>query len=92
MLNESMTICIVELNILWNAVIGWNLQNYKDTYKDKITSLLLKLTDNTDLPTWLGNEDFHAAHRSNLLRKDHVWYGIFGWTEPDDLPYVWPVV
>ncbi len=42
-------------------------------------------------PDWLGDPDFHAAHRSNLLRKDPEWYGQFGWTEPDDLPYIWPV-
>lgn len=34
---------------------------------------------------------FHASHRSNLLRKDPIHYGQFGWTEPNDLPYVWPV-
>lgn len=45
----------------------------------------------TGLPAWVGDEEFHAAHRSNLLRKDPVWYGQFGWTEPPDLPYVWPV-
>lgn len=43
-------------------------------------------------PWWLGWESFHAAHRSNLLRKDASWYGRFGWREPDNLPYVWPVV
>jgi hypothetical protein len=42
-------------------------------------------------PPWLGDEKFHAAHRSNLLRKDPVYYAQFGWTEPADLPYVWPV-
>lgn len=41
-------------------------------------------------PKWLGNASFHAAHRSNLLRKDTVYYGQFGWSEPPDLPYVWP--
>jgi hypothetical protein len=41
-------------------------------------------------PPWLGNEDFHAAHRSNLIRKDPEWYGQFGWSEPNDLPYIWP--
>lgn len=39
---------------------------------------------------WL-TEEFCAAHRSNLLRKDPVYYGKFGWTEPNDLSYVWPV-
>lgn len=41
-------------------------------------------------PYWLGDPAFHASHRSNLLRKDPVWYGRFGWTEGPDLPYVWP--
>ena len=44
----------------------------------------------TGPPPWLGDAAFHASHRSNLLRKDPGWYGRFGWTEPDDLPYVWP--
>jgi hypothetical protein len=43
-----------------------------------------------DRPLWLGRADFHASHRSNLLRKDPTWYGQFGWDVPDDLPYVWP--
>lgn len=41
-------------------------------------------------PTWLGNEAFHASHRSNLLRKSPEHYSQFGWTEPHDLPYIWP--
>lgn len=40
-------------------------------------------------PGWL-NEEFCASHRSNLLRKDPVWYRQFGWTESLDLPYMWP--
>lgn len=66
----------------------------------------------TGAPTWLGDEKFHASHRSNLLRKVHLakelanqtkkerdinvanymerWYSQFNWTEPDDLPYIWP--
>jgi hypothetical protein len=42
-------------------------------------------------PKWFGNKKFHASHRSNLLRKDHNHYSRFGWQEPDDLPYYWPV-
>lgn len=44
----------------------------------------------TNLPPWFGDEAFHASHRSNLLRKDPVHYGRFKWTEPHDLPYLWP--
>lgn len=42
-------------------------------------------------PSWLGNEEFHASHRSNLLRKDPEHYSRFGWEEGPGLPYVWPV-
>jgi hypothetical protein len=44
------------------------------------------------MPPWLGDDVFHASHRSNLLRKDPNWYGQFGWTDRDDLPYVWPKI
>lgn len=43
------------------------------------------------MPPWLGDQSFHAAHRSNLLRKEPEFYGQFGWREGPDLPYVWPV-
>lgn len=42
-------------------------------------------------PWWLGREELHASHRSNLLRKDAKHYGRFGWLEPPDLEYYWPV-
>jgi len=42
------------------------------------------------MPPWFGDEDFHASHRSNLLRKLPSWYGQFGWSETPNLPYVWP--
>jgi hypothetical protein len=40
-------------------------------------------------PEWFGSNCFHAAHRSNLLRKDPVYYGKLGWRESSDLPYLW---
>ncbi|MFW6172973.1 MAG: pyrimidine dimer DNA glycosylase/endonuclease V [Elusimicrobiota bacterium] len=41
------------------------------------------------LPSWFGNQEFHASHRSNLLRKNHDFYSRYGWEEPDNLPYIW---
>jgi hypothetical protein len=46
------------------------------------------------LPSWLGDEELHRSHRSNLIAKDPGFYRSrfaerFG-PEPDDLPYVWP--
>jgi hypothetical protein len=68
----------------------WIERGYKDTCMGKIESYW-DGTANQDQPPWLGNPDFHAAHRSNLLRKDPIHYGQEGWTEPNDLPYIWPV-
>jgi hypothetical protein len=42
------------------------------------------------LPGWLGDEEFHRAHQSSLLRKDPEFYGPRFPGVPDDLPYVWP--
>lgn len=57
--------------------------------REKI-KLAMAQFSNTGNPPWLGNAAFHASHRSNLLRKDFRWYSQFGWTEPTNLPYVWP--
>lgn len=65
----------------------WINRGYNNTRKFYYPS------DNTiviEFPKWLGDPNFHASHRSNLLRKDPVYYGKFGWKEPMDLPYVWP--
>lgn len=43
------------------------------------------------LPSWFGDENFHASHRSNLLRKNFEYYSQFGWNETPELEYVWPV-
>lgn len=73
----------------------WTGRGYIDTVKEK-TLNLLNLTsldvfeDAVVDPRWIGDPAFHAAHRSNLLRKMPNHYGQLGWTEPDDLPYVWP--
>lgn len=42
-------------------------------------------------PNWLGNEEFHASHRSNLLTKDFAFYSRYKWTEKLGMPYIWPI-
>ena len=41
-------------------------------------------------PPWLGNDTFHRAHQSNLVRKFPEHYGPLFPGVPDDLEYVWP--
>lgn len=67
----------------------WIARGYNDTCLGKISQLVPEV-DTKDVPTWFGTSDFHAAHRSNLLRKDPTHYGKFGWTEDATLPYLWP--
>jgi len=64
-------------------------KHYLET-EAKIRAEMVKYPD-TGPPNWLGDEEFHASHRSNLLRKLPEYYRAFGWTEPDNLPYIWPV-
>jgi hypothetical protein len=66
------------------AIQEWIIRGFKNTMK------LYELPETITLPHWVGRKDVHASHRSNLLRKDPIWYGNFGWTEPNNLEYVWP--
>ena len=43
------------------------------------------------LPPWLGDEAFHAGHRSALLGKDPAHYATVFPDTPEGLPAVWPV-
>ena len=71
----------------------WVHRGFKDSVLDWAKSVVSTPSDASFMdPAWNRNENLHAAHRSNLLRKNPEWYGKFGWTEPDNLPYVWPVV
>ena len=71
----------------------WVYRGYKDTIAQKTSDLFRNTTIAMKVkpPEWLGNDKFHASHRSNLLRKDKRYYGGYGWLESNDLPYVWPV-
>lgn len=70
----------------------WRSRGYKDTLLDQFLAAADAVREfDAGAPEWLGGDDFHASHRSNLLRKLPQHYSQFGWTEPDNLPYVWPI-
>ncbi len=74
----------------------WILRGYKDSLKNKFLFYFWKEWTHTEqvywkYPDWFGNKDFHASHRSNLLRKNKEFYSKYGWEEPDNLEYIWPV-
>lgn len=66
------------------AIRAWVDRGYKNTMREYNIAC-------DEFPVWLGGNNFHASHRSNLLRKDPIYYGKFNWHEPPDLPYIWPV-
>jgi hypothetical protein len=79
-----------------DAIISeWIRRGFYDTCRLKIAEVALPnkwMRVCPDLPLWIGDEEFHRSHRSNLLRKDAAHYGpLFDDPDlPDDLPYVWP--
>ena len=63
------------------------------SYKDQQLDWFIKENENYPTigkPTWLGSIDFHHSHRSNLLRKDFIFYNKYNWNVPNDMEYVWP--
>ena len=63
-------------------------------YKDSLLPYFEARINNSCDPRWIGNKDFHAAHKSNLLRKNVDFYSKRFKDIKDknpNLPYVWPV-
>jgi len=63
---------------------------YDRPWCKELVDILYKFGDDIRLPPWWGDERVHSSHRANLLRKDPVWYGQWGWTEAPDTGYYWP--
>jgi len=73
------------LKVYLNETIReWIGRGYRNTMRFEV------VRGKVVFPKWFGSRKFHAAHRSNLLRKDWEHYSKFGWKECDDLDYVWP--
>lgn len=63
----------------------WTSRGYADTCAAAFNEFPFHITT----PPWLGNEDFHESHQSNLLRKDWRYYAAFQWNVDHNLPYRW---
>ena len=72
--------------------VEWKRRGYNDSLEERLAHIGVLARDaglSTDRPYWLGREDFHISHQSNLLRKDAEYYAELFYGVPDDLPYVW---
>jgi hypothetical protein len=70
----------------------WRARGFSDSLLPQFVEAASELYQggDTSRPQFVGNDSFHASHRSNLLRKNPSHYGQLGWSEPDTLPYLWP--
>ena len=72
----------------------WKQRGFKDNLEKEFLGVYRprrRLILLNRYPPWFRDDTLHASHRSNLLRKDRDYYSRFGWNEPADLPYYWPV-
>lgn len=67
----------------------WIGRGYKDQQLPIFKDLLSKCK-NKQKPHWLGDEEFHRSHQSNLIRKKSEYYSNMFVNIPSDLPYKWP--
>lgn len=66
----------------------WASRGFNDTVLDTIADFM-DFKASVQYPNWLGNEEFHLSHQSNLVRKYPEHYRKFFPNVPDDLPYQW---
>lgn len=80
-----------EIALIWYGQLicmEWQRRGFKDTCLEKISKERDRFESN-GYPPWLGDNAFHASHRSNLLRKNPEHYSQY-FNDPNDLPYIWP--
>ena len=65
------------------AIEEWVKRGYKNNMR------VIPIYRTIFFPPWFGRKDFHAAHRSNLLRKNFEFYKQYNWKEPSNLNYLW---
>ena len=69
----------------------WISRGYRDSLLPYFKQAILDLPSCT-YPLWIGREDFHRSHQSNLVRKMPAHYAHMFPDVPADLPYIWPDV
>lgn len=72
----------------------WKRRGFNDTCFKKIRVLFpgksIENLKTAPKPFWVGDEDFHRAHQSNLIRKAPEFYRPLFPGVPNNLPYIWP--
>lgn len=72
----------------------WIRRGYNDTMRERFVQWAAELKANGEqlsYPTWMGRQDIHISHQSNLVRKFPEYYQPLFPEVPNNLEYVWPV-
>jgi hypothetical protein len=73
------------LKVYYNMILDeWIFRGYNNTMQHELASYC-----NITYPKFIGDNSFHESHRSNLLRKDPIYYGKYSWGVSNNLPYIW---
>jgi hypothetical protein len=87
----ALTMCDVWRELGFNDTVAGTITGHaRDRLGLTVIRTEAQLRRARDLPWWIGDEAFHRAHRSNLVRKDPEHYGPQFPDVPDDLEYIWP--
>lgn len=72
------------LKYYYNACIDeWIDRGFKNTMEKE------DIQETIEYPKWFGNKKFHNSHKSNLLKKDYLYYSKYSWGVSSENPYVW---
>jgi len=72
--------------------IEWRRRGYQDDCYNHFEGFLDDpCSIDFEIPWWFGDERLHSSHRSKLKSKLPSHYNLFGWSEPPNLPYYWPI-
>lgn len=66
------------------AIREWKRRGFANSMREAPVSLCV------EIPPWIGDNQFHASHRANLLRKSPIFYKQYDWDEDPTVEYVWP--
>lgn len=72
----------------------WIARGRPDSVRDQVLPFAPEVDavgqDELELPRWIGDDELHRSHQSNLIRKDPAFYAPLFPGVPPDLPYIWP--
>jgi hypothetical protein len=72
------------------AIKAWCGRKNADGNPTKNTMKIVDIDKSKlSLPPFIGDKEFHATHRANLLYKDSDFYGKHGWSETPCVGYIW---